>query len=487
MIAQMTSRLKMLKRSKLQNKSPLYSETVYEQELINSRTRILDPESELENELKKLRSKSGEKKEDSILKRSEIKPHLKSHIKDFIFPQTDDQEELIHSITQVIDPLEVLENDINNSEQKSIFYSEPYFHNLVIYETNRAYRLQSAFLLISIDISEMMDLDDQADEKEKNSRSREINKLIKMLYESTREIDIKGWFCENKIIGIICVNAELKKHAELINILQLKLIRTVKKKYGEMIKITGKSFPDEKSTKNKTKVVPIKEILIELYNEAAEKAAAKKNILVVKRAVDILGSLFALILFSPFFILLPILIKLTSKGPVLFKQERVGMDGKPFQFWKFRSMKVNNDDKIHKEFVSKLIKGEIEAKEGEEADAVYKIKDDPRVTKIGKFIRKTSLDELPQFYNVLLGDMSLVGPRPPIAYEVEQYDIWHTRRVISFKPGITGFWQVEGRSSTTFDEMVRMDLRYIKNWSPWLDIKLLLKTPLAVFKTRGAC
>jgi lipopolysaccharide/colanic/teichoic acid biosynthesis glycosyltransferase len=148
-------------------------------------------------------------------------------------------------------------------------------------------------------------------------------------------------------------------------------------------------------------------------------------------------------------------------------------------------MYTNNDTSIHREFVTKLIKNQIEGNEND--PGAYKIKDDPRITAIGKIIRKTSLDELPQFINVLKGDMSLVGPRPPIPYEIENYRVWHTRRVLDMKPGITCFWQVQGRSTTTFETMVRMDINYFRTWSLWLDLKLLVLTPLSVIRARGAC
>jgi lipopolysaccharide/colanic/teichoic acid biosynthesis glycosyltransferase len=142
---------------------------------------------------------------------------------------------------------------------------------------------------------------------------------------------------------------------------------------------------------------------------------------------------------------------------------------------------MNNDATIHKDFVTDFIKGKIkESADGQKT--CFKIKNDPRITPIGRILRKTSLDEIPQFINVLMGDMSLVGPRPSIPYEVEQYDLWHRRRVLEVKPGITGLWQVEGRSSLTFDNMVRLDLQYIKKWSFFLDIKLLIKTPFTLVK-----
>jgi lipopolysaccharide/colanic/teichoic acid biosynthesis glycosyltransferase len=149
-------------------------------------------------------------------------------------------------------------------------------------------------------------------------------------------------------------------------------------------------------------------------------------------------------------------------------------------------MYFQNDAKIHRDYVRELISGNEAHQEQKGHSGVYKLKDDPRVTPVGRFLRKISLDELPQFFNVLKGEMSLVGPRPPIPYEVEAYDIWHRRRFLEVKPGITGLWQVEGRSKVKFDEMVRLDLKYAKTWSPWLDIKILLRTPTAVLRGDGA-
>ena len=197
----------------------------------------------------------------------------------------------------------------------------------------------------------------------------------------------------------------------------------------------------------------------------------------LKRALDIVGAIVGLILFSPIFLLTAVLIKATSRGPILFKQTRVGYGGKAFTFLKFRSMFHNCDDRLHQEYVKKLINGKNgELNKGCHDRPLYKIEDDPRITPIGKLLRKASIDELPQLWNVLHGDMSLVGPRPPISYELEEYKKWHFRRILEVKPGITGLWQVSGRNRTTFNEMVRLDLFYAKNWSLALDIKILFKT-----------
>lgn len=193
-----------------------------------------------------------------------------------------------------------------------------------------------------------------------------------------------------------------------------------------------------------------------------------------KRAFDVVVASLALILVSPLLLLVALAIKLSSKGPVFFSQERIGEYGDSFRFFKFRSMHVNNDDSIHREYVKKLINdGEAAAEEGEEK--VYKIKRDPRLIPIGAFIRRYSIDELPQLFNVLKGDMSLIGPRPPIPYEVQEYREWHKRR-FEGPPGITGLWQVSGRNRLSFDEMVKLDIEYLENWSFSRDLTILWRT-----------
>ena len=196
-----------------------------------------------------------------------------------------------------------------------------------------------------------------------------------------------------------------------------------------------------------------------------------------KRVFDIVFSIVGIIVFAIPMLITAILIKLDSKGPVIFKQERVGLNGRHFKMYKFRSMVVDAEAR----------KKELEAQNEVSDGMMFKMKDDPRVTKVGKFIRKTSIDELPQFFNCLFGSMSLVGTRPPTIDEVAKYDTRHWRR-LSIKPGITGMWQTSGRSEITdFEEVVALDKEYIDNWSMWLDIKIIFKTVIQVFvKRRGA-
>ena len=195
----------------------------------------------------------------------------------------------------------------------------------------------------------------------------------------------------------------------------------------------------------------------------------------VKRTSDLLVAAAASLLLLPFWLVFALLIKLDSRGPVFYKQERVGMDGRVFLFYKFRTMRPNADDASHREFQRRYIAGQPEVGPGSDGRPVYKLQRDPRITRVGRWLRRLSLDELPQLLNVLRGDMSVEGPRPPIPYEVESYELWHRKR-LDMKPGMTGLWQVSGRNRLPFEEMVRLDLFYIENWSLLLDLKIILRT-----------
>ncbi|MEA3493232.1 MAG: undecaprenyl-phosphate glucose phosphotransferase [Candidatus Margulisiibacteriota bacterium] len=194
----------------------------------------------------------------------------------------------------------------------------------------------------------------------------------------------------------------------------------------------------------------------------------------LKRTTDVSFSFLGILALSPFFLLFALLVKTTSRGPVFFMQERVGLDGKMFKMFKFRSM-VQDAEQLFPQLEP------LSEAEG----YLFKMKDDPRITPLGKFMRRWSIDEYPQLFNVLLGQMSLVGPRPPLPREVKNYSVWHKKR-LRVRPGITGLWQVSGRSLLPFEDMVRLDIYYIENWSLWLDLKILLRTALVVFLGSGA-
>lgn len=219
--------------------------------------------------------------------------------------------------------------------------------------------------------------------------------------------------------------------------------------------------------------------MIRLFREPLSSGAR-----ILKRTFDIVCSALSIVLLFPLWLLLALLIKLDSKGPVFYTQERVGMDGRLFLLYKFRTMIANADPELHREYQRAFIAGRAEANVGDAQKPTYKLFADPRITRVGKFLRRTSLDEVPQLLNVLMGDMSVVGPRPPIPYEVEAYELWHRKR-LDMKPGLTGLWQVSGRNRLPFEEMVRLDLFYIENWSLLLDLKIILRTGFVMIGREG--
>jgi lipopolysaccharide/colanic/teichoic acid biosynthesis glycosyltransferase len=203
---------------------------------------------------------------------------------------------------------------------------------------------------------------------------------------------------------------------------------------------------------------------------------------VLKRLLDIIIALSMVIILAPVMLVVAIAIKLDSKGPIIFRQTRIGKNHQPFTFYKFRSMCHNADSTVHKQFVQSLINGKTAESR---CNGTYKLTTDKRITRVGKFIRKASLDELPQLFNIIKGDMTLVGPRPPIPYEVAEYKDWHHRR-LDVTPGLTGLWQVEGRSLVSFDEMCAMDIAYVERRSLLLDLVLMVETIPVVLSGRGA-
>jgi lipopolysaccharide/colanic/teichoic acid biosynthesis glycosyltransferase len=310
--------------------------------------------------------------------------------------------------------------------------------------------------------------------------SQMVQPIASAIVACTRETDMLGWYNTEETLGLLLTElGEVDSHTTAIIAKKLgaALLFAVGPEEASQLSVVIQLYPPPKGTD--TDGEPKSFVYPDLT--MARKNPGSNRIL--KRAVDIMGSIFALVLFSPVFFVIALSIKLTSKGPILFSQKRVGQYGRLFNFFKFRSMYPDNDHSIHQAYVTSLIAG----KEGlKQSNETYKLVDDPRVTPFGKFLRRTSLDELPQFVNVLRGDMSLVGPRPPLPYEFASYRPWHKRRVLEIQPGLTGLWQIKGRSRTTFDEMVRMDIRYAETQSFLQDVKIILMTPAAMFSGKGA-
>ncbi len=322
-------------------------------------------------------------------------------------------------------------------------------------------------------------------DNKKHDEFSDFKVVLELFQNSIRETDILGYFGED-VIGILLPATDERGVQEFKK-------RIVNGYTNLPFSITTRTYPDQffhdVLTENQ-----VYDLLTEnqdrpdSYSLFLDDSTESNHFgYSLKRSLDIVGAIVGILLLSPLMLITALAIKITSPGPVIFKQIRLSKNGLPFTFYKFRSMFWNTDDQIHREYITHLIRGNLEEiNQGDKGKPLYKIKSDPRITRVGRIIRKTSIDELPQLFNVLKGEMSLVGPRPPIPYEVEKYQSWHLRRILEIKPGITGLWQVDGRSATSFDDMVRFDIQYVLNCSLMLDIKILIKTVKAVFRRSGA-
>jgi exopolysaccharide biosynthesis polyprenyl glycosylphosphotransferase len=369
-------------------------------------------------------------------------------------------------------------NGSGESDVMAHFLSEEQFRRMLCRERKRSERSRKHLLLMLVD-------DGKGVNQQRKSESF-LRQVAMVLCSAVRETDLAGWFEEESVLGFIFTEFGDANVSMAAKTIESKVVAELRKSFKASqlshCQISFYAFPDERDLDGRTRPVdPV------LYPDLLEVEKKKKTSLITKRAMDLVGSTMALIVLAPVFAALAIAVKLTSNGPVFFRQRRIGQYGVPFTFLKFRSMHVSTDAGIHKKYVQSFIAGKGAAPSNEsENQPVYKLTNDPRITPLGRLMRRTSLDELPQFWNVLVGEMSLVGPRPPIPYEIDAYDVWHRRRLLEAKPGITGLWQVHGRSKTTFDEMVRLDLHYSRTWSPLMDLKILLKTPRAVLSGDGA-
>ena len=300
------------------------------------------------------------------------------------------------------------------------------------------------------------------------------------------DIDILGWFEQHAVMGLIVPDIAPSTLATMCEQLEMRIRKELTDRFDDnltsRLSIRLRVYPEPACVGEEESLVVDQFLYPDLHGQQA--GGVRYD--VIKRGLDIVGSLTLLAALSPVLILIAGLVKLTSRGPVLFRQVRIGQMMRPFNICKFRTMYTGTDHGIHHNYVTWFITSS-DKTQASGKDKVFKLTNDPRITPIGHWLRKTSLDELPQLWNVLCGEMSLVGPRPPLWYELRQYQPWHRHRVLEAKPGISGLWQVSGRSRTTFDEMVRLDLRYARTRSLWIDIKILLATPAAVISGKGAC
>ena len=377
------------------------------------------------------------------------------------------------AILQVADFLNLADSRRGaTSVEDRMVFNEDVFRRMIAIERKRTERTKEPFLLMLLELG---------NNRNTGKIERGLEGVMSAMRSCTRETDILGWYKDQTVAGAIFTGLTIDDKNAILSAILTKVSTALRRELSSeqfnQVSFSFHFFPDDwdhdgpGSPSNPT-----------LYPDLHRDRRSMLLTLSIKRTMDIVGSLIMLILCAPLFVIIAVAIKVFSEGPVLFKQKRVGQYGRCFTFLKFRSMQTNNDTQTHKEYVKKLIAGEAVHIVENTGERLYKLPNDQRITKIGKLLRKTSLDELPQFVNVLIGDMSLVGPRPPIPYEVAAYQTWHRRRILDVKPGITGLWQVMGRNRVKFDDMVRLDLRYATSWSPWLDVKILMCTPAAVIK-----
>ncbi len=355
--------------------------------------------------------------------------------------------------------------------------SEETFKHMIAVERKRTERSREPFLLMLLEPGNRQI-------SEKNGKA--LDKMLCVLLLFIRETDVIGWYKDQAVIGVIFTGLASDDKNSILSAILSRVSNTLRDKLTpdqfNQVSISFHFFPDDWDHDT-----PGRPSNLTLYQDLLSVETGKSSLLRIKQAIDIVGSALLLIASTPLFLMIALAIKASSKGPVLFRQLRVGQYGQSFTFLKFRSMHIGNDENVHKEYATKLITGVGDSHQSNgSGERVFKLTNDTRITRVGRFLRRTSLDELPQLFNVLKGDMSLVGPRPPLPYEVAAYQTWHRRRVLQVKPGITGLWQVTGRSKVKFDDMVRLDLQYATSWSPLLDVKILMLTPRAVLMGAGA-
>lgn len=348
------------------------------------------------------------------------------------------------------------------------------FKGLLVREQKRADRSNQPLFLLLV----------TSNDRQNGDGSPIWDATIAALATAMRETDVIGWIEPRNAIGVILTEIQALD-VPVARALDARLRRELAKRLAPeavgRLSIRFHAHPEPNRAEEEG-LSPVSRLPLKLPSSEARGSIYGA----IKRGLDIVGSLALLGVFSPFLLFVAALVRLTSRGPVFFRQVRVGYMAKPFTMLKFRTMRVDADHALHQEFVTNFIKSTGPVHESGN-DRFFKIINDPRVTALGHLLRKTSVDELPQLWNVLRGDMSLVGPRPPLQYEIEEYQPWHRRRLFEARPGLTGLWQVAGRSRTTFEQMVRLDLRYARTCSLSTDLKILLATPAAVISRKGAC
>jgi lipopolysaccharide/colanic/teichoic acid biosynthesis glycosyltransferase len=377
-----------------------------------------------------------------------------------------------HEVHRLADVFRSAERD-----GRSPVLDEELFAHVLVRERKRSERSKRPFILLSLATKDQL--------APASSRAREA--ALKGLAAATRGTDILGWVKWPTVVGVMFLEIGETKPIRAVETIRARIHRELARRLDAEV-IAGFSlelsiYPEPSDGDSESGPGPADPIF---YPDLPRQERARRLSDWIKRALDLFASVTLLLGLAPLLLIVGAVVGLTTPGPILFRQLRLGKFGKPFRMLKFRTMYVGAKQNPHQEFVTRFIKESGRGK-APATNQIFKLTNDPRITPIGRLLRRTSIDELPQLWNVLIGEMSLVGPRPPLPYELRHYAPWHRRRILEAKPGITGLWQVTGRSRTTFDEMVRLDLKYARTRSLWMDFRILLRTPGAVVGGKGAC
>jgi len=339
---------------------------------------------------------------------------------------------------------------------------ESVFREALVRERKRADRFDAPFAVLLVDRS------DDA------SEGATWVSILSAMAAVKRDADAVGWLEQGAVLGLLLPEVSRNGALKVMD----RLRHQISGRLGDsaLAAVSMRLYAHGVEPGPDGAAFPSVDLLLEAFVPQRDQPGRDA----AKRGLDILGSLALMVIFAPAMLVILAAVKWTSPGPAMLRQVRIGRRGEPFAMRKIRTMYVNAGHEVHQDYMTWFIKSS--GQQPRTRDEVFKLTNDPRITRPGRLLRKASLDELPQFWNVLRGDMSLVGPRPPLPFEVEQYQPWHRRRVLEVKPGVTGLWQVSGRSRTTFDDMVRLDLRYARTHSLWTDIRILAATPRAMFK-----
>jgi len=372
--------------------------------------------------------------------------------------------------------LDVLSSDVVRVPDRDVL-TEGAFHRMISLERKRTERSRKPFLLMLLDMGDTLPTG--------NANGKALEKILPALAVTTRETDVTGWYRTNSVVGVMFTELGAEDPNSNLTTMMTRVSEALRSnlssKQFNQISISFHLFPEEWN-----RDVPQRPSNPTLYPDLARRDGGRKFFCAIKRIMDVVGSALALLVVSPALLAIALAIKLTSKGPIFFRQKRVGQYGDQFVFLKFRSMYVNNDSSAHQEYVKQLIAGNAKSHPGNgDGEAVYKLTGDPRITRVGAFLRRTSLDELPQLFSILVGHLSFVGPRPALFNQDDLVAQRTERGIHGLVPGLTGWAQINGRDELPIPIKVQFDYEYLTRQSLRFDMQIIGLTIVKVARRDG--